>query len=141
MDHTAGLCSDPIPVNQHGTLQLEVVMIGLSISTSSSHVIMQDRVTLWLSHFRLAPIQLASYGQPVSTHGAQIDYWLAGEAGGHCRRTVSEAFQVDNVALQLDQDTTKTSLSGYCYCLAWAYCIRTRNTTSGCHSKIRLEKT
>ena len=41
-----------------------------------------DRVTLWLSHFRLAPIQVASYGQPVSTHGAQIDYWLAGEAVG-----------------------------------------------------------
>ena len=44
--------------------------------------ISMDRVTLWLSHFRLAPIQVASYGQPVSTHGAQIDYWLAGEAVG-----------------------------------------------------------
>lgn len=44
--------------------------------------ISMDRVTLWLSHFRLAPIQVASYGQPVSTHGAMIDYWLAGEAVG-----------------------------------------------------------
>jgi hypothetical protein len=26
---------------------------------------------------------VASYGQPVSTHGSQIDYWLAGEAGAH----------------------------------------------------------
>ena len=44
--------------------------------------ISMDRVTLWLSQFRLAPIQVASYGQPVSTHGSQIDYWLAGEAVG-----------------------------------------------------------
>ena len=44
--------------------------------------ISMDRVTLWLSQFRLSPIQVASYGQPVSTHGSRIDYWLAGEAVG-----------------------------------------------------------
>ena len=53
--------------------------------------ISMDRVTLWLSQFRLAPIQVASYGQPVSTHGAQIDYWLAGEAvGPHHYKDFSE---------------------------------------------------
>ena len=44
--------------------------------------ISMDRVTLWLSHMRLAPIQIASYGQPVSTYGSEVDYWLAGESVG-----------------------------------------------------------
>jgi hypothetical protein len=44
--------------------------------------ISMDRSTLWLSHFRLAPVMVASYGQPVSTYGSQVDYWLAGEAVG-----------------------------------------------------------
>ena len=31
-----------------------------------------------LSRLRIAPVQVCGYGHPVSTRGAQIDYWLGG---------------------------------------------------------------
>jgi hypothetical protein len=32
-----------------------------------------------LSNLRLAPVQITTYGQPVSTFGSRIDYWIAGQ--------------------------------------------------------------
>ncbi len=34
--------------------------------------------SVWLSNFRWAPIQVTSYGHPVSTFGGKIDYFIAG---------------------------------------------------------------
>jgi predicted O-linked N-acetylglucosamine transferase (SPINDLY family) len=34
--------------------------------------------SIWLSNFRWAPIQVTSYGHPVSTFGGEIDYFIAG---------------------------------------------------------------
>ena len=39
-----------------------------------------DTATLVLANHRLAPVQVGTYGQPASTEGALLDYWLAGEA-------------------------------------------------------------
>jgi len=35
--------------------------------------------SVWLSNLRLAPIQVTSYGHPVSTFGSEIDYFVVGE--------------------------------------------------------------
>jgi hypothetical protein len=35
--------------------------------------------SVWLSNLRLAPIQVTSYGHPVSTFGSKIDYFVVGE--------------------------------------------------------------
>jgi hypothetical protein len=35
--------------------------------------------SIWLSNLRLAPIQVTSYGHPVSTFGSEIDYFVVGE--------------------------------------------------------------
>ncbi len=35
--------------------------------------------SVWLSNIRWAPIQVTSYGHPVSTFGGKIDYFIAGE--------------------------------------------------------------
>lgn len=32
-----------------------------------------------LSNMRIAPIQVSNYGHPVSTFGAQVDYWIGGQ--------------------------------------------------------------
>ncbi len=34
--------------------------------------------SIFLSNLRIAPIQVSNYGHPVSTCGAQIDYWIGG---------------------------------------------------------------
>jgi hypothetical protein len=34
--------------------------------------------SIFLSNLRIAPIQVCGYGHPVSTFGAEIDYWLGG---------------------------------------------------------------
>jgi len=35
--------------------------------------------SIWLSNMRLAPVQVTSYGHPVSTFGGDIDYYIGGE--------------------------------------------------------------
>jgi hypothetical protein len=35
--------------------------------------------SIWLSNIRFAPIQVTSYGHPVSTFGGKIDYFIGGE--------------------------------------------------------------
>ncbi|MHC4301752.1 MAG: O-linked N-acetylglucosamine transferase family protein, partial [Planctomycetota bacterium] len=35
--------------------------------------------SVWLSNLRLAPIQVTSYGHPVSTFGSKIDYFVVGD--------------------------------------------------------------
>ena len=34
--------------------------------------------SVWLSNLRIAPIQVTSYGHPVSTHGSKVDYFVVG---------------------------------------------------------------
>jgi predicted O-linked N-acetylglucosamine transferase (SPINDLY family) len=34
--------------------------------------------SVWLSNLRIAPIQVTSYGHPVSTYGSEIDYFIVG---------------------------------------------------------------
>ncbi|MEM6492059.1 MAG: hypothetical protein AAF684_09215, partial [Pseudomonadota bacterium] len=34
--------------------------------------------SIFLSNLRIAPIQIANYGHPVSTFGSQVDYWIGG---------------------------------------------------------------
>jgi hypothetical protein len=49
--------------------------------------------TIYLSNLRLAPLQIASFGHPVSTHGSLIDYFLSGadlETPDHPERFFSE---------------------------------------------------
>lgn len=49
--------------------------------------------SIWLSNMRLAPIQAAGYGHPVSTFGSQIDYFIGGaevEPAGHAQQNYSE---------------------------------------------------
>lgn len=38
-----------------------------------------DVETVYLANLRLAPIQIMGYGHPASTHGAEIDYFIAGQ--------------------------------------------------------------
>lgn len=38
-----------------------------------------DAETIYLSNCRLAPVQIMGYGHPASTHGAEIDYFIAGQ--------------------------------------------------------------
>jgi hypothetical protein len=35
--------------------------------------------SIWLSNLRIAPIQVVSYGHPVSTYGSRIDYFIGGQ--------------------------------------------------------------
>lgn len=35
--------------------------------------------SIYLANKRLAPIQICSYGHPVSTYGSEIDYWFGGQ--------------------------------------------------------------
>ena len=39
-----------------------------------------DLESKYLSNLRIAPIQIAGYGHPVSTFGSTVDYFLAGAA-------------------------------------------------------------
>lgn len=49
--------------------------------------------SLILANMRLAPIQVSNYGHPVSTFGAQVDYWIGGrdtETADRAREHYSE---------------------------------------------------
>lgn len=59
--------SDDLPAIQDNDFELAYFPdIGMSIES------------ILLSNMRIAPIQVSNYGHPVSTFGAEVDYWMGG---------------------------------------------------------------